>query len=224
MISFTQLCERLARGQLKNLAAVEDSNLGEIVPEYVPTVLSLANSGLVDLSTRFPLVSKQIDLVFETGTYYYPLSAAGVGTYLDESLTEVFDDELFVKVLNIYDESGIDHPIDTNGHIMTPTYNVLRFSAAKMLELGEKCRIRYQARHPEIGELDNIEIPPNLEFALQLYVASMYITNMNSPEHTAKGDSYYAAYLRHIGEDEMRNLSSTSEIHEDNRFQDRGFV
>lgn len=224
MISFVQFCERLARGQLKNTAAVEESNLGEICPDYIPSILSLTNQGLIDLSSKFPLVTKQIDLVFQTGTYSYPLADVGVGTYLDVSLTEAFDEEVFIKILNVWDENGIDHPIDTNGHIMTTTFNVLRFSAAKMLELGEKCRIRYQARYPELLEADAINIPPNLEIALQLFVASQYISHMNGPEHTAKGDTYYAAYLRHIGEDESRNLSSTSEVHEDNRFQDRGFV
>lgn len=224
MISFTQLCERLARGQLKNTAAVEQTNLGEICPDYVPTILSLTNQGLVDLSTKFPLVTKQIDLVFQTGVHLYPLADAGLSTYLDISQTEAFDEDVFVKVLNVWDADGNNHPIDTNGHIMTPTFNTLRFSAAKMEEIGEKCRLRYQARYPEILESDAINIPPNLETALQLFVASLYISHMNGPEHTTKGDSYYAAYLRHIGEDESKNLSSTSEIHEDNRFQDRGFV
>lgn len=224
MISFVQLCERLARGQLKNTAAVDDTNLGEIVPTYIGTILSLTNQGLVDLSTRFPLITKQVDLVFQPDVYMYPMIEAAVGTYLDISQTEAFLEEDFIKVLNIWDEKGVDQPIDTNGHIMTPTYNSLRFTKSKMTELGEKCRIRYQAKHPEIFENDGIEIPPNLENALQLFVSSMYLSHMNGPEQSVKGDAYYAAYLRAVGEDEARNMSSTSEIHEDTRFQDRGFV
>ena len=225
MISFAQFCERLARGQLKNTAAVEKTNLGEIVPEYEDTILSLANQGLIELSTKFPLITRQIDLIFQPDTHLYPMDASGLGTYLDDSLTgETFEEDSFVKVLNIYDSKGDNHPHDTQGHIMTPTFNTLRFTKAKMEELGEKVRIRYQAKHPEISATDGINIPPNLEFALQLFVASLYLSHMNGPEHTAKGDSYFAAYLRHIGEDEARNLSSTSEIQEDTRFNDRGFV
>lgn len=224
MLSFVQFSERLARGQLKNTSAVENTNLGEICPEYVDTILSLTNEGLKDLSTKFALVKKTVDLVFQPDTYLYPMADAGIGSYLDVSLTEAFDEETFVQVLNIWDEDGKNHPHDAQGHIMTPTYNSLRFTKAKMTELGTKVRIQYQAKHEGITEDGFIDIPPNLETALQLFVASQYISHMNGPEHTTKGDSYFAAYLRHIGEDESKNLSSTSEIMEDNRFQDRGFV
>jgi len=224
MISFIQFSERLARGQLKNTAAVEQTNLGEICPEYMSTILSHTNEGLVDLSTRFVLAKKRVDLIFQPDTYLYPMADAGLTSYLSITQTEPFDEDTFVKVLNIWDEDGIDHLHDTNGHIITPTYNSLRFTKAKMELLGSKVRIQYQAKHLTITESDVIDIPPNLENALQLFVASTYISNMNGPDHTAKGDALYAAYLRHIGEDESRNLSSTSEVMEDTRFQDRGFV
>lgn len=224
MISFAQFSERLARGQLKNTSAVDQTNLGEICPEYAGTILSLTNEGLKELSTKFQLFKKTVDLVFQPNTYLYPLVDAGVGTYLDVTQTEAFEEDVFVQVLNVWDSNGVNHSHDSQGHIMTPTYNAVRFTKAKMEDLGSKVRIQYQAKHPEITESDVINVPPNLETALQLFVASQYISHMNGPEHTAKGDSYYAAYLRHIGEDESKNLSSTSEIMEDNRFQDRGFV
>ena len=223
MITFAQFSERLARGQLKNTAAVEDTNLGEISPEYEDTILSLTNQGLVDLSTRFPLITKQVDLTFVEGQHVYQLVQSNVGIFLDEEYTDLFEDN-FVQVLDIWDTYGKRHPHDTNGHIMTPVYNSLRFSTDKMDELGERVRIRYQAKHAGIDADANIEIPPNLETALQLFVASLYISHMNGADHSAKGDSYFAAYLRHIGEDEQRNASSVSEIQEDTRFTDRGFV
>ena len=223
MITFAQFSERLARGQLKNTSAVEDTNLGEISPEYEDTILSLTNQGLVDLSTRFPLITKQIDLTFIPGQHVYQLDSNNVNVFLDETYTDLFEDN-FVRVLDIWDTNGTRHPHDTNGHIMTPVYNSLRFSTDKMDELGEKVRIRYQAKHAGIDADANIDIPPNLETALQLFVASLYISHMNGPDHSAKGDSYFAAYLRHIGEDEQRNTSSVSEIDQDSRFTDRGFV
>lgn len=225
MITFEKLTQRLARGQLKNTAAVDDSNRGFICPEYEDTILELANQGLVDLSTRFPLITRQIDLIFADGVYVYPMVASDVdGYHLDDSLTgEPFSDD-FLKIIDIIDGNGDIHAYDTNGHIMTPTFNSLRFTAAKMEELGEKVRIRYQVKHPEITAADNINIPPNLETALQLFVASLYISHMNGQEHSQKGDSYFAAYLRHIGEDETKNTSSTSEVELDTRLTDRGFV
>lgn len=224
MITFTEFSERLATGQLKNTSAVEEGMVGQISPEYLPTVLKLTNQGLVDLSTRFSLVTRLIDLEFQENQTLYAMNSSGVGTYLDESQTDTFIDNDFVKVLDIFDTNGVRHTHDTNGHIMTPTFDNLRFTKAKIEELEPKIRIRYQAKYSEIGIDGSINLPPNLVTGLQLFVSSLYISHMNGQEHSAKGDSYFAAYLRHIGEDEARNNSSTSEIDEDTRFQDRGFV
>lgn len=224
MISFSDFSERLARGQLKNTAAVDENMKGEISPDQIDTVLSLTNQGLVDISTRMVLRTRQIDIVFQNGKYMYALDESGVGDFLDDTLTEEFVPEDFIRVLNIYDEDGLNHTHDTHGHIMTPSYNVLRFTQAKMDELGPKVRIRYQAKHEGVDLDANISIPPNLETALQLFVGSLFISHLNGEAHSAKGDRYFAAYLRHMGEDVAQNLSSTSEIDENDKFSGRGFV
>ena len=225
MITFDEFATRLAFGQLKGTAAVEDSIPGQLLPDYSDIILSLTNQGLVDLTTKFPLITQAIDLTFQTGVNTYPLTDAGLGTYLDFSVTgDTFVGENFVKVLYIYDEDGVNHPHNTNGHIITPTYNVLRFTSAKILELGDQVRINYQSKHLPITASDNINLPPNLETALQLFVSSLYFSHMNGAEHTIKGEKYFGAYLRHIGEDVERNTSSISETNEDTRFVDRGFV
>lgn len=227
MLAFTEFTKRLALGQLKNTSAVNENYKDDIDEDSIAEILSLTNQGLVDLSTKFALFTRQIDLVFQTDVHTYSMVSDGVGTYLDESLTEPFIDD-FVKILSVTDAYGRDHPIDTNGHIMTPKYNSLRFTTAKMTDLGERVRILYQANHPVIikteGVYNDIELPPNLETALQLFVASLYLSHMNSKEHTEKGDKYFAVYLRHIGDDESKNNSSTSDVDEDTRFGDRGFV
>lgn len=223
MISFTQFSERLARAELKNTSAVEQTNLGEICPEYLPTILSLTNEGLKVLSAKFPLFKLQVDLTLDVAKQEYSFDADTASLVMvDSGLT--YDPERFLKILNVFDVNGDEVLTDVNGHVTVPSYNRIRFTTAKLIELSPKVRVRYQAKHIEIGEDDAIELPPNLETALQLLVASMYIGQMNGPEHTAKGDSYYAQYLRHIGEDEMKNNSSTSEIEIDNRFTNRGFV
>lgn len=226
MISFTQFSERLARGQLKNMSAVDQTNLGEIQPDYVDTILSLTNEALTTISTKFPLFKLQMDLTLNPSKQEYSFETDSASLVMVES-SQVYDPDQFIKILNVYGSDGSDILTDVNGHVTIPSYNRIRFTTAKLMELvevGSKIRIRYQARHPEIGQNDLIDIPPNLEVALQLLVSSLYISQMNGPEHSAKGDSYYAAYLRHIGEDEQRNNSSTSEIEVDNRFDQRGFV
>jgi hypothetical protein len=223
MITFDAFSKRLIRGQLKNTSAVSVADINVVSTDAVETLLMLTNQGLVDLCTRFPLITRQIDLIFQTDRYDYPITSTGVGSYLDTSITEAFDDN-FIKVVDVLDEDGKSHPIDTNGHIITPTFDVLRFTSAMMTTLGEKVRIRYQTKHPVVAADSTIAIPPNLETALQLFVSALYISHMNSPELTKKGDSYYGAYLRHVNEDTQRNTSSTSEVDQDTRLSDRGFV
>jgi hypothetical protein len=231
MLSFENFTQKLANSQLKNTSAVDESNLGIICPEYYPTLLSLTNQGLTDLTSKFPLFKGQVDLSFVSGQNIYPITEVNLGTTLTDSTQEPFLDDTYIRVLDVFDSTGVRHSINTNGHILAPSFNTLRFTDSKISEFTvssspdpAKVRIRYQKKHAIIGENDYINIPPNLETALQLFVASLYLSHMGGPEHSAKGDSYYATYLRHIGEDESKDLSLTSEVEENTKFENRGFV
>jgi len=229
MVTYTLFMEQLARGPLKNTSAVEVTNLGEICPDYVDTVLNLTNQGLADITTRLPILRKLVDLTFVDDQFLYPLVVEG--GYLsttDDDLT-TFVNQAFVKVLDIYDADGKRYQPNTGGHITTPTFNSIRFSAAVMdsddsLYIGPKIRIQYQAKHLVIAEDDVIDLPPNLMAALQYFVASQFISDMGSKEHMVRGDNYFAMYLRHVTEDEIRNTSGTSQTEEDPRFYETGFV
>lgn len=220
-LSYANFSERLARAQLKNTSAVEEPLIGVICPRYEDTILDLTNEGLVDLSTRLPLIRKLIDLVFVDSQHLYPMDA--VGSYFDATETEPFNDE-FIKTIGVYDGQGELYVPDTNGHITTPTYNSLRFTTSIMDNIGPKVRIQYQVTHPVITANDDIDLPSNLYTALQLYVAGMFLSHIGGEEHTAKGDKYYGDYLSVVNQDKLNDISSTSEIDEDCRFQDRGFV
>lgn len=225
MITFTEFKKRLAQGQLKNTAAVDiEVSTEAIVATHEDTILTLTNQGLLDLSTRFPLFTKQIDLVFKEDQNLYSLVVAGIDDYLFELYDDTFDEDTFIKILDIFDEDGNRHIPNTNGHLLMPTYNSIRFTNAKIEDIGERVRIRFQSRHPIIAEDDNIDLPPNLETALQLFVAALFISHINGEDNIAKGNSYYGAYLRHIGDDELKDNSNVSEVDEDIRFVSRGFV
>lgn len=227
MITYVDFMERLARGHLKNTSAVEETNLGEICPDYVNTILNLTNQGLVDITTRLPFIRKLVDLTFVTDQFVYPLEVAG--QYLDTTGLDDFIDDAFVKVLDIFDADGRRYQPNTGGHITTPIYNSLRFSAAYMdpddsTFIGPKVRIQYQAKHLAITANDSIDLPPNMLMALQFFVAAQYLSDMGGKEHMVRGDNYMAMYLRHVAEDVLLNTSGTSEIQEDPRFRDSGFV
>lgn len=222
MVTYVNFMERLARGQLKNTSAVESSNLGEICPDYVDTILNLTNQGLVEISTRLPLVRRLVDLTFVDGQYQYPLVAGA--NYLDTTDLEDFVDDAFVKVLDIYAADGTRYQPNTDGHIIAPVFNALRFSASIMEDIGPKVRVQYQAKYVTIAEDGSIDLPPNLLMALQLFVSSQYLSDMGGKDHMQRGDTYYALFLRHVTEDEVRNTSGTSSVEEDTRFDDNGFV
>lgn len=224
MVTFIKFMERLARGELKNTSAVEETNLGEICPDYHGTILSLTNQGLVEISTRLPLIRKLVDLTFVDEQSTYGILASNLSSFLDDTDTDPFIDDAFVKILDIFDEDGVRYQTNTGGHIISPTFNTLRFTTSIMEDIGPKIRLQYQAKYVEIDEDGNIDLPPNLVTALQLFVASHYISDMGSKEHIERGDGYFALFLRHVSEDEIRNTSGTSEIEEDMRFWDNGFV
>ena len=233
MVTFEAFMERLAHGQLKNTAAVDESNLGVICPEYIDTILSLTNQGMTDISTRIPVFKAEVDLTFVDGQFIYPLVEAQVGTTLVEDTGEAFLDDRFIKIIDLYDAAGVRHNINTDGHIMTPAFNTLRFTKViktSMIENATKLgvtshvRIRYQQKAATIIATDSINLPPNLLSALQLFVASLYLSHMGGEEHSQKGDSYFGTYLGYLGVDVERDLSSTSEVEEVTKFESRGFV
>ena len=178
----------------------------------------------MEISTRLPLIRKLVDLTFVDEQSTYGILASNLSSFLDDTDTDPFIDDAFVKILDIFDEDGVRYQTNTGGHIISPTFNTLRFTTSIMEDIGPKIRLQYQAKYVEIDEDGNIDLPPNLVTALQLFVASHYISDMGSKEHIERGDGYFALFLRHVSEDEIRNTSGTSEIEEDMRFWDNGFV
>ena len=233
MVTFEDFMERLARGPLKNTAAVEKTNLGEIVPEYWDTIRALTNEGLREISTKKMVTTGRVRVTWVDSQSDYVLKEDNIGVYLSdysETGEQQFTDDLFVRVTNVWaimddDVDDVRVVMDSGQGISTPSFNRLRISSDFRTFYEDGIRVQYQARHPVLTSVaSEIDLPPNLEYALQLFVASQYISQMNGAEHTKRGEEYRAKYLSEMGEDEAKNLSSTSIIDADVRFQDRGFV
>lgn len=220
---FTDFTTKLALGQLKNTAAVDDQDLGELNPGHEDQILELTNQGLTDISTRLKLFENTYALSFVPGQNTYPLN---------ETFNPVFTD--FVRLLSVH---GVYKGMDvipeneksfipkTNSQITMPSPHSVRFTDKFMNEYGPAVDLKFQTCHPQINVSDAMELPYHLYEALALYVSGLYLSHMGGEEHTAKGDSYYGLYLRMMGEDVQENKSQTSEVvDEDSRFQDRGFV
>ena len=220
---FTDFTTKLALGQLKNTALVDDQDTGEINPGHEDQILELTNQGLVDISTRMKLFESTYALTFVTGQNIY---------VLDSTLDAVFTD--YVRLLSVH---GVHKDLDvipenektfipkTNSQITMPSPFSVRFTDQFMEDYTPAVDLKFQTKHPTIAVDDAMQLPYHLYEALALYVSGLYLSHMGGEEHTAKGDSYYGLYLRMMGEDTIENKSQTSEVlDEDTRFQDRGFV
>lgn len=222
-MDFTAFTRKLALGQLKNTAAVDDQDLGELNPGHEDQLLELTNQGLIDISTKMKLFESTIVLTFVTNQNIY---------VLDENLDPGFED--YVRLLSVH---AVHKDMDnipenekvfipkTSSQITMPAFNSIRFTDAFMEDYAPAVDLKFQIKHPIIDLDGTMQLPHHLYEALALYVSGLYLSHMGGEEHTAKGDSYYGLYLKMCGDDITENKSQTSEVvDEDTRFQDRGFV
>lgn len=220
---FTDFVTKLAYGQLKNTAVVDNQDLGEINPGHENQLLELTNQGLIDISTRMKLFESTFALSFVSEQNIYPLTSV-----FDVAFTD------YVRLLSVH---GVHKDLDiipenektfipkTNSQITMPSPHSVRFTDQFMKEYAPAVDLKFQTKHPVILSNGMMELPHHLYEALALYVSGLYLSHMGGEEHTAKGDSYYGLYLKMMGDDVIENKSQTSEVlDEDTRFQDRGFV
>lgn len=220
---FTDFTLKLARGQLKNTAIVDDQDLGEINPGHEDQLLELTNQGLIDISTRMKLFESTYALTFITDQNIYTL---------DTNLNIVFADYIRLlsvhavyKDLEVIPENEKTFIPKSNSQITMPSPFSVRFTDKFMTNYAPAVDLKFQTKHPIITYSDTMQLPHHLYEALALYVSGLYLSHMGSEEHTAKGDSYYGLYLQMMGNDIIENKSQTSEVlDEDTRFSDRGFV
>jgi hypothetical protein len=220
---FTDFTAKLARGQLKNTAAVDDQDLGELNPGHEDQILELTNQGLVDISTKLKLFETTFALSFVPGQNIYTL---------DDTLDPIFTD--YVRLLSVHavpvgqaviPENEKTFVPKSNNQITLPSPNTVRFTDAFMRDYGPAADLKFQTRHPQITLTDAMQLPYHLYEALALYVSGLYLNDMGGEENTGRGNAYYGLYLKMMGEDVRENKSQTSEVvDEDTRFQDRGFV
>lgn len=221
IVTFEEFTTKLAHGQLKNTALVDDSDTGEINPGHEDQILELTNQGLVDIFTKKKLLEGRAILPFVTNQNLYPLDTSG--DY--EGMIRVLQIETVKLGQDVTEKNKKVFVPKTNKHVTLPSPEVLRFSDSFLETYGPEADVVFQKKHPVIELGDSIDIPAHMYEALVLYVSGLYLSHMGSEQQTAKGDSYYGLYLKMMSDDEMNNSSGTSEVvDEDTRFSDRGFV
>ena len=221
IVSFTDFTMKLAQGQLKNTALVDDVSTGEINPAQEDQILGLTNQGLIDIFTKKKILEGREILTLVPGQNIYSLDTNLVFT----DFIRTMQVEAVLKGYSLVEANKRVFVPKSNKHVTAPSITTLRFSDAFLDSYQNQVDVVYQKRHPEITAIDDINIPDHLLEVLILYVAGLYLSHMGGEENTAKGDNYYGLFLKKMGEDEINNSSGTSELlDEDTRFYDRGFV
>ena len=159
------LFRQLSFQELSNLS-IGREGAGEIAEAQQPKVLSITNSALLDLHTRFILRRGEETLETIPGQLSYQLAGADVIRVLE--VYRMDDPETREDESHLY---GINRTGPETG-VRVDNNNVIRFRH----DPGEqKLRVEYQAQHPTLevgGSLDTeIELESYLHEALRVRVA-----------------------------------------------------
>ena len=223
IVTFEEFTTKLAHGQLKNTALVDDADTGEINPGHEDQLLELTNQGLVDIFTKKKLLESRAILTLTAGQNIYTLDQSPAADF--ENMIRVLQIEAVLNGYELEEKNKRVFVPKSNKHVTLPSSSTIRFSTYFLENYQHSVDVVFQAKHPVIGLTDSIDIPAHMYEALVLYVSGLYLSHMGGEQHTAKGDSYYGLYLKMMADDETNNSCGTSEVvDEDTRFQDRGFV
>ena len=130
-----------------------------------------------------------------------------------------------VRVYEVIGKNNTRYTPKTSIHFTMPSFDIIRFSNDFIRDNKPEITVMFQKTHPEVDINGQLHLPEHLYEALIIYVSALFMSHMGGQEHTAKGDSYYALYLRLLSEDQFNNASGISEImDQDYRFIERGYV
>ena len=180
--SFTEFTVQLARQQLKNTAAVDDQDTGELNPAHEDQILDLTNQGLIDITTKKKLWTDTQALTFVTDQNIYDLSGVEYDGFV--KLLEVIAVPTDYEVIE--ENQRKFTPKGSNG-ITQPSPTSIRFSDRFMENYGPAVDLHFQKTHPVIDLAGNIDLPSHMFECLGLYVGGLYLSQMGGEEHTAKG-------------------------------------
>lgn len=231
-MDLTELYERLALGELSNLALAET---GTVSDEKRPSVVLYINEGLHRLYNRFHLKQDYLLLELSGHRTRYLLDSRHALSNTDPSNTRIryindigrpFTDDI-VKVLKVDDVYGISIPLNKPGDpasLFTPRPDVLEVPYP---QAGMPVAVTYQAQHPKLSvERPNqeLELPEFLVGALSSYVAHKVFTHMNTQESTVKAAEHLAVFEAICVEAKEQDLITTGEATSSIRFDKNGWV
>lgn len=213
---------------------------GVVPPANHKRMAALVNQALIQLSTRFRLIERQVNLRCVGGQkflyYLRPEHAmtdttVGKAKYIEDTVSNKFTGDV-IKILAVYDEDDALLSLnDLNDPISVLTNG---FDGIQVIPefLDVLLRIIYQARHPAIlcdedGLLvpdQDVHVPFALEPALKALVAAKAFSSMNGQDHLMKATEQMTFYEAICTSVRDQNMTEDDISFEMGKFITRGWI
>ena len=176
---------------------------GTIEAKDMPRVVAQINNVLTDLYTRFPLLTKEVVIVQNSGITEYHLNSkyavsntttTGVTKYILDTVNDPYMDDL-LRIENVYDEVGDCLLINSESSCkvaLTPAQDVLEIP--NPIDTNYLFVI-YRAKHPKVV-LNTVDLllPEQFRTALLAGVASRIYSGGTAQEHLVISSNLYQKY------------------------------
>lgn len=231
----SRIFEHLTHVTLSQLA-LSGSDIGQVDMDDYPQLITLTNSGMLDLYTRFPLRMRELPLQLQEGQTIYELHSdysESSGTipplYItDGTLLHPFTDNI-LTIDQVYDEIGDPLPLnDLNqpNSVFTPSNTTLQVPLANK---ENSLAIIYRAL-PDVIDITtqnptsvDVDLPPQFLNAIASFIAWKLYTPMGGEGNIAISNSFLADYLNQIKLIEDKGAVIT-DVYTNTRFEENRWV
>lgn len=239
----SDLFTQLTFGELSQIKLGGASANG-ITKENQLQMLQHVNAGLTELHTRFHLKEGTLKVAMVPSLETYVLSKRfALGNresrepvkYIQDSFAAPFQDTV-LKIERVFDDQGEELELNAGGKrydplskvIRTPTINTLIVPPALVTT---HLTVVYRGNHPRIIKEDNsfdpaeveIDLPPQYENALLLYIASRVFNPIGLNQEFHDGNNYWGKFEAACAQLNQKGLDLNAETGE-GRFERNGWA
>ncbi|UAW01162.1 hypothetical protein [Vibrio phage BUCT194] len=214
-MTFEDIVNELKYGELNNHGMF----MNQITEQDKQRLMHHCNIALVELCSRFPLITRELTVTQVEGVTSYVLTSehtyqapdqATLDKYIFESAEYPFNDDL-VAILGVYDEIGNEIRMNdstTSCTVFTPMYNIIEVP----MEVDTNALfVLYQAKHPVITcNTSKIYIAAQFLPALLSYIAYRVYAAGTAQEHMVMANTLLQKYEMHCLQ--LRNTGVDSAI------------
>lgn len=227
-----ELFKDLSFGPLSNLT-IGGQGSGVIPVAQENRILSLTNTGLTKLYTKFVIAEKELVVRTIADKELYPLRQIHADNdpgidfkFIADTPEDPFLGDM-VRILLVGDADGNELPLNDynqDASVFTPKPDVLQILNA---EADTIFHVIYQANHAKLltsEPTQDIDLPEPLQEALVAYVGYRILEPMNGEEHSRRANELKVKYESICSDALDRDLGKYSITTSSTKLEDRGFV